>query len=302
MTEHRFALAIAAVADVAYAWPAALSLLTAGRRASVPVVCILVGDDIPRATQTALQETFRRHLVEFRYVASDLSGYAPLPLETHLSRATYGRLVVPVVTADLAPRTLYLDSDTLTVGDVEPLSRLPLESRVLAAVVSGTVSGWYGVPDWRERGIRPDAPFFNAGVLLIDNQEWQTRNISEQVVELLTSAPESARFADQGALNTILVGRWVPLQPTWNYCVHRSPSVKLGPIVLSRRFNINLRHTRIIHFFEAIKPWDDLYPPGALTRLYRDAWKELLPNPLDPPRTVREWLRDRHGLRQAGDT
>jgi lipopolysaccharide biosynthesis glycosyltransferase len=296
--DRRFAMVVAASADESYAWPAALSLLSAAAHSNMPVICVLVGDQLDADLASAVRDAFDRCAIPFRYVDARLDDLGSLPTGFHFSRATYGRLRVVDASGPLAPRTLYLDADTLTIGDISRLAHLPLKAGdVIAAVrASGipTVASSDGVADWKERRLDPDAPFFNAGVLLIDNEEWLRDDISNQVVEQLAAAPGAATFADQGTLNAVLHGRWTELPLAWNYQVTRTPALRVGPFAFSRRYRLDLRTTRILHFFQSIKPWDRRYPPGALTDLYREAWDQLLPVPVPPGRTYREWIGERY--------
>jgi lipopolysaccharide biosynthesis glycosyltransferase len=291
-------MAIAASADTRYAWAAALSLLSAAAHSDMPVVCLLVGDQLDANLANAVRDAFDRSAIPFRYVDAQLDDLDSLPTGFHFTRAAYGRLRVVEASRSLASRTLYLDADTLTIGDISSLADLTFKAGdVIAAVrASGipTVGSSGGVADWKERRLDPAAPFFNSGVLLIENEEWLRNGINSQVVEQLVAAPSAATFADQGALNAALYGRWTELRSAWNYQVTRSPALRFGPFAISRRYRLNLRRTRILHFFQSIKPWDPRYPPGALTDLYREAWDRLLPVAVPAGRTFREWIRERY--------
>lgn len=296
-----FDLVIAAAADTLYAWPAALALLSGAAHCAGRVACLLVGDSLDPDLGRKLAATFSARGVHLELVPVDLSRFDSLPTTVHLTRAAYGRLIVPAAAADLAARTLYLDSDTLVVGGLDPLIDLPLTAgHAAAAVQTGTAGGWYGVLDRSDFGIPPDAPFFNSGVILIDNSEWTHRAISERVIAHLEAAPETSTFADQGTLNAVLHDCWTPLHSSWNRTIRRSPSVRLGPVVASRRVLINLRATRVLHFCEGIKPWAAEYPPGAMAAVYRSAWRRFLPVPIARGRTFREWLHNRHPERAPG--
>lgn len=296
---------IAAAGDEAYAWPTAVALLSAALGSSIPVTCLFLADRIPGETRAELAEVFERHAVPCTIVAADLDPFDPFPAELHLTRTTYARLLVPATAEDLGPRTLYLDSDTLTIGDAAALASWPLDGNVVGACHGGDVgvweqAGWAGMEDWRARGHAPDAAFFNAGVLVIDNERWRSEGVTAAALDLLEHHPELTMSSDQSALNTVLYGRWAAIPKRWNHIVHRSPSVRIGPLAVSRRAAVNLRRARILHYFEAVKPWHRLYPPGPLLTIYRSAWLRYARPPLPPARTLREWIRDRHGLGSQG--
>lgn len=285
-------IVLATVADERYAWPATLALLTAAAH-SDGTRCLLVGDRLALDTAKAIRGTFSQAGVAVEIAASDLKSFEHLPTGFHFSRAAYGRLLVPDFAADLAERTLYLDADTLTVGDLIRAADIPLGNHIAAAVPSGTVSAPGAVADWRELGLSPDAPFFNSGVMVIDNSRWRAAEVAGRVSEKLRRYPGTSTFADQGTLNAILVGQWLPLDQSWNRTVRRGPSIRLGPFVLASRSLVWLSRTRVLHYFQSVKPWQDGYPPGALRSLYKDAWSRSLPTPVPAGPSVGEWLKSR---------
>ncbi len=201
--DHRpFDLVLAASADSDYAWPAALSLLSAAARSTVRVICILVGDGHSDAFLEAARATFALHGIPFEHLAVDFDEFEGLPLGFHFSRAAYGRLCIPETAIQFAARTIYVDADTLTLGDLAALSKYELgDEHVLAAVRARgipAVSSSGGVTDWEARSLSPEAPFFNSGVLVIQNDAWEKQEISRQVAEELARDPTAASFADRG--------------------------------------------------------------------------------------------------------
>jgi lipopolysaccharide biosynthesis glycosyltransferase len=293
-----YQIAIVVAADRAYEWPSLLALLSAGLHSSPETICVLIGDSLDEAFVACATSLFTRFHIRFEHVAADLGRYTSLPLGFHFSRAAYGRLLAVSATAGYAPRTLYLDADTLVIADISPLATFEIgESHVVAAVRAfdiPTCGSPGGVANWEQRGVAPTAPFFNSGVLLIENDAWVRNHLSRRVLAELEREPQVATFADQGALNALLVDRWTELTSIWNYQLIRTPAVRIGPFAISRHYRFALRETRILHFFQSVKPWDRRYPPGALANLYRDAWTELLPVPAPSTQTFREWICKRH--------
>ena len=289
---------VAAAADSAYAWPAALSLLSAATNSTAPCICLFVADAVPAAVEEAIQHAFSKRGVPLEYVRADLGPYNHLPTGLHLTRAAYCRLLIPDLAESLAGLTLYVDADTLAIGDVAPLTTALRPNDIVGAVrdrlipVVGEASA---IPDWRQHGLSPSSPFFNSGVLLINNTRWRESNVSDRVVARLSEAPEAARLADQGALNLVLYGQWRELPQDWNRAVRRSAAARVGSLVVSRRSVFSLRRTRILHFFQRVKPWTPEYPPGYLNDLYRAKWHQLLPIEPPPKQTYGDWLR-RHAV------
>lgn len=296
--ERAFDLVVAAAADSAYAWPAVLTLLSTARRSTARIVSLLVGDRLEEPFVSQAREVFDFFGLAFEYVDADLSEFGALPLGGHFSRAIYGRLLVVDAATRLAPMTLYLDSDVLAVRDIAPLAGVRLDTDHVVAAVQArgipTCGSVGGIADWKQRGFDPAAPYFNSGVLLIDNDGWTHREISAHVLAYLRGAPLDTMFGDQAALNAVLMDRWKRLPWWWNYQVVRTPAVRLGNLAVSRHGAFSLAKVRMLHYFQSIKPWDSRYPPGYLRDVYRSEWVRLLPVPLSKGQRYHEWLRRRY--------
>lgn len=177
----------------------------------------------------------------------------------HLPDSTYYRLHA----ADLLPpevrRYLYLDVDVLVRGPLDELFDVALgRDDVLAAVRSvhyPSVATRGACNGWRTLGLDPRAPYFNAGVLVIDRDRWVDADISAAVHRYLDSDLLGGG-ADQEALNVTLSGRWHPLRPTYNA---QTPA-------FTDDYGVHLIHDdaeiaelredpRIVHFQTLPKPW-----------------------------------------------
>jgi lipopolysaccharide biosynthesis glycosyltransferase len=280
--DRPFDLVIATAADVRYAWPGVLALLSAAVRTDANALYLLFGDDLDDEFVAAARKAFDRHSVLFEYVHGDFSPYASLPQGYHFTRAAYGRLGIPAIATEFGRRMLYLDADTLVLRDVAPLGGVDLsDGQVVGAVQSRgipTLGSPGGVLDWSRRGLDRNAPFFNSGVLLIDNDRWLANDVSARVVAELERMPDTATYADQGTLNALLADRWTRLPWFWNYEAVRTTRRRVGPIAVGRWSSRRMRRAGIVHYFADVKPWAHAYPPGHLRSLYREHWATLLPD------------------------
>src|SRR6516165_5662678 len=90
----------------------------------------------------------------------------------------------PLLLSDLLPefveRVLFLDPDTLVLDDVATIWETDVSDSALAAVADQAIplcSSPRGVKDWSSFGIPETAPYFNAGVMLINLTRWRRLNI-----------------------------------------------------------------------------------------------------------------------------
>ena len=181
-----------------------------------------------------------------------------LPVRSdYISVATFGRLFLGSLLPASLRRVLYLDGDLLVVGALGELWQTDLAGNVVGAVPEAT-KGVLGRPRTYEHpldpGLDPLAPYFNAGVLLIDLPLWRRHRIGERAVAYIQA--NRPPLMDQDGLNATLRGSWLPLDRMWNVTTYwfRSPSRQ-------RRYRSLLGRARIAHYVGHRKPWlrDDVW-------------------------------------------
>ena len=279
------ATVLVSAADAAYALPAALALLSAATSSPLRPPCLLLGVGLSAAAVAAVERAFDRAGVSLTVrPAPLLPDDASLP--AGLPAAACARLALPAAAGDLAARSLYLDADTLTTAPVDELLATSLGGFPFAAVPDSAIASVshsrLGVKGWERLGISADAPFFNSGVLLVDNQRWHDERIGDRAFERLREG-ETAAW-EQGALNAAAPGRWLALDAHWNVQVRNAFELTLGGWSLAKGGLRPPQPPGILHFTGRIKPWHADYPPNAAQAGYLRAWRRLL-SAVDEPRT-----------------
>lgn len=192
-------------------------------------------------------------LVEVSSIVPPAERVAGLPLRRPFTREAYYPLLLPDVLPDSEHRVLFLDADVLVLDDLTPLWRTDLAGAPLAAVPDMAiplVSSPRGLRDRRALGIPDAAPYFNAGVMLMDLAAWRTEAVAARAIDYLRRAA-SVDFLHQEALNAVLWDRWRPLDARWNLISG-----------LSGRFGHDLvDRPAIVHYAGYFKPW--LVPVGG---------------------------------------
>jgi lipopolysaccharide biosynthesis glycosyltransferase len=222
------------------------SLFANNAAATLTVHAIATG--VSESQKEGLQRYARQHYAEiiFYSIGPELTADFPLPDRpgAYITLATYYRLFFPQLLDQSIPRLIYIDVDTLIVGNLEALYRHPLDSNVIAAVQEA------------EMEPRPDiefpnlADYFNAGVLLIDLPQWRTQDITKQALDIIATYGERLRYHDQDALNLVFRGNWKRADARFNlmkaYIPHDLPRRTSGDY---------LRDKVVIHYNGALKPW-----------------------------------------------
>ncbi len=209
----------------------------------------------------------------------------------HVSWATYARFLLGELLPLDARRVLYLDSDLIVVGPLDGILDC-------SAVASGQIRPIVqAVPrdsghHLQEFGFRSDR-YFNAGVLLVDLEQWRREGIQNQLFQRAEQLFGKLHLWDQDVLNFGLEEKWSELPGHLN-----EPALEKWS-----------EDARIVHFVGGTKPWmvvgrhpyrDEYqryrsltpfwpYVPEGLGRYLR---KRLLPRPLQrPKKTLRRMGR-----------
>jgi UDP-glucose/galactose:(glucosyl)LPS alpha-1,2-glucosyl/galactosyltransferase len=161
----------------------------------------------------------------FVYLTQNMSleGLA-LSQEVHVKRLgkeMYAKMYLAELLIKERERFLYLDCDTLTVGDLSPLFDLQLEPFAVGAVSNffhPRVDSLEGLPDFRALGLPPNTPCLDSGMLVIDTLAFTERRIGRHALDYGRSHG-SLSLGDLNALNAALRGEWRPLGGEWNFQV-----------------------------------------------------------------------------------
>jgi len=277
---------LVAAADEAYAGPASLALLSAAEFTTHPVRCAILVDSLTPATTARVEASFARAGVPLQLVGLEAESFSALPAHERISRTAYGRLYLSRIETT-AEQILWLDGDTLTVAPIDELLSVDLNGAAVAAtqdVVVPFVSSRYGVSAWRSLGLLPATGFLQSGVMLIDLARWREQEIEARTLEFARNAHDESTLAEQGPLNAILAGNWMPIEPRWNARAKMDWSFAAGRWIVSRWGIRRQQDVAILHFFGARKPWRSDHAPTPDRRTYRRAWRRLLPDfPLPMP-------------------
>ena len=191
------------------------------------------------------------------------------------SISCYFRILIPRVLPGNIHRAIYLDSDLLICSDLARLWSQDSTGNLCLAVQdcgapfidsSQAVKNYHDcapyihypqpIPNFRELGLDPKAPYFNSGVLLFDLDRWRREDTTSQIIECLAKNAQHVHLWDQYALNVVLTGRWGNLDRRWNQGCHvyRFPSWELSPYD-KETFDQQRDDPYIVHFTTAHKPW-----------------------------------------------
>jgi lipopolysaccharide biosynthesis glycosyltransferase len=176
-------------------------------------------------------------------LSPSLARFQGLPQDWGSSVMTYARLALPELMDE--PRVLYLDADMVVQADLSPLAHLDLQGKVVAAGPNHDYTlAFAGLP-CAELGLPPDAPYFQAGVLVIDLPRWREIRLSERALDYLRTWPRHTKHWDQSALNALLLDQWLRVPATWNTDAWPAQEGKAG-------YSLD---AAVLHYTGPNKPW-----------------------------------------------
>lgn len=165
--------------------------------------------------------------------------------------------------ADVLPvtvdRILYLDCDTVVLGDLEPVWKANMGDALVGMVPEPTV--------YREMkasiDLKKDDPYYNSGVLLMNLKGWREEHVSKKLLEYYAAKGGSLFACDQDTINGALRGRIMPLSPRYNFFTNyryfRYETLAglnaSYEAVGKQEYEAARRHPVVIHYAGDERPW-----------------------------------------------
>ncbi len=164
----------------------------------------------------------------------------------HGNRYTYARIMLPNLLSD--KRVLYLDTDLVVMKDLQDLFMTDLQGHALGATGIERLENSKEKNFFSSIGIKQDAKYFNAGVILFDLEKWRQFDLVKKCFEFADNYPDKLPNPDQTILNYIFYKD--------NFFeIDSSNNVAIYP--WSKQISM-YEDNKIFHFIGSPKPWDFL--------------------------------------------
>ncbi|MCY2974888.1 MAG: glycosyltransferase family 8 protein [Planctomycetota bacterium] len=270
-------VAIVVAADNGYAMPLAVAVRsvidTLGENKHLKAYIIDGGiSDENRKRCLASWESFNTSIVWLKPEKDLLNQFVS---SDHFTVATYYRLFVSELLPSSLPRVIYLDPDMLCMESVSQIYNIDLHGNPIAAaqdvycpfidnrIAMGNYSdampyvyGLVAIPDADERKTPPTQPYFNAGLLVMDLDQFRKNKIADTLRDYCIRFQGNLLWADQCAANACLGYRWTQLDNKWNVTtpVFEVPSHSVT-FYDQQTFERIKTKPACIHFAGPKKPW-----------------------------------------------
>lgn len=125
--------------------------------------------------------------------------------------SAYTRLFAGRLLPDDIEKVLYLDCDTIIKGDIEQLETIDINDNIFYGI-KDCISSTYK----KNIGLKKDAIYINAGVLLINLNLLRKFNIKKEIDKYMVKYIERINYADQDILNGVFDQRIGILKPCYD--------------------------------------------------------------------------------------
>lgn len=172
------------------------------------------------------------------------------------------RFFVPDLISEISSRVLYLDGDIVCNGSISEFMTMNIGNHIVATA-----------PDLKckEYATRFSlSNYFNAGIILINIDQWMKKNITSLLLETLNlyqSQNIDLPCADQDILNIVLKDNTFFVSRKYNM-----PYRLVRPSLFKKSIkNENPSSASLIHFIGAIKPWTTYNQTVPIVRVWAEA-------------------------------
>jgi lipopolysaccharide biosynthesis glycosyltransferase len=213
-----------------------LTSLFENKKSKNPVMIHVIDGNLSKDNKSKLRHSIKKYHTEIKFLKVNEDLYKNVKIRFHLSKETYYRISIPDLLDKDIDKALYLDCDIILKEDITKLWNVDIRKHHAGAVqIPGHLNRY------EELSIPESAGYFNAGVLLLNLKKWRRDKTSSKVLHYMNHHMEKLKLMDQDALNVNLRGKWLKLDPRWNYQVHRHRHQNFKPW--------------LIHYTTRSKPW-----------------------------------------------
>lgn len=218
----------------------------------------LIDDEIQQENKEKITKTVQNLGGNIEFIKIKNSKLEDCYVSGELSRASYFRLDIANILDESIEKIIYLDCDLLVYDDIEKMWQLDMDGKPVAATCDLGIMASARVRKQKNKfiGLPFDAPYFNAGVLIMDLKKWRDGNYAEAIIALATQNKYPNH--DQDALNKFFMNNWqeIPLRwdvipPVFNLFLKILTKPDLRKKAIEAKLN-----PAIFHYAGGYKPWE----------------------------------------------
>lgn len=217
-------IAIVCVCDNHYAvlLAALIQSIEHNHHTDEPLAFYIVDDHISARNKARIDRSIssEKTHIYWQPIERCIPDHMSLPNDkSSMPKNIYIRLFIPSFVPPETKRIIYLDVDMIMLKDISTLWHQDLMGYPIAAVQDQWLqvfNHWGAISNYAELNLSPTAPYFNAGLLVIDLGQWRSQQTTDRIIDCLNRNKEHVTFQDQYGLNLVFADNWLQLDPLWN--------------------------------------------------------------------------------------
>ncbi len=217
-----------------------------------------------------------KYHLNINYLIVEKSIYQKFPVSHHFTHTIYYRISMPLLFDYSINKVLYLDADMIVKDDIREVWDKDIANYFVAAVEALSCGDRYA-----DLNMPKNSLYFCSGLLLINLSKWREENIMEKVIDFIEENQDKIQMWDQDSLNSVLCGKWLPLELKWNQQTYFFESKIYNQFRQRKDFIVARDNPSIIHYTSSHKPWHYIsshpYRHEYFNYLKLTPWKEFKP-------------------------
>ena len=183
---------------------------------------------------------------------------------THVSEATYYRLLIEdYVNTDLNA-LIYLDCDVICIEN--PLEKLKsLLTQLIDSKSTVAVLPEEGMFGYGNENYNLENDYFNAGVMLIDYQKWKEDDLKNIFFEIIKDYDTKLKYWDQDVLNIHFNKKYISIPSDLNFKVEMD----------SAKENREYPTINLLHYSGKYKPWSIKGALNYNSEYFQESYRKL---------------------------
>ena len=183
---------------------------------------------------------------------------------THISEATYYRLLIEdYVDVDLNS-LIYLDCDVICIDN--PLEKLKsLLTQLKDSKSTVAVLPEPGMFDYGNKNYNLENNYFNAGVMVIDYKKWKEGDLKKIFFKIIKDHDTNLKYWDQDVLNIHFNKKYISIPLALNFKVDMELSDKISEYL----------DIKLLHYSGKFKPWSIKGALNYNSEYFQESYRKL---------------------------
>lgn len=200
------------------------------------------------------------------------------------TKYTWYRIFLPTLLPKNVRTVLYLDVDTLVVGDIKELFKLDIKDIAIAGCIDPQN---YKQETFIRCGYDSQKRYVCAGVLLMNLDYWRKTDLTETLIKFAIDNNKTIMFPDQDSINCVCQDSKIVLPLKYGVMDWFFQNDQYNRSELSEELQESILHPAIIHY-AANLPWIKEFD----NRLFHDEWRrynKMLKHPAKRTYNTKGW-------------